>query len=79
MKFLADENLPRPAVRAIREHGFAVAWATEGNPGSAEEQVLARCANDELTLRTLDKEFGELVFRRGLRAECGVILFRVDP
>jgi predicted nuclease of predicted toxin-antitoxin system len=30
-----------------------------------------------LTLLTLDKDFGELVFRRGLPAQCGVIMFRV--
>jgi hypothetical protein len=29
MKFLADENVPWPAVSA-REHGFEVAWLTTG-------------------------------------------------
>jgi predicted nuclease of predicted toxin-antitoxin system len=78
MKFLADENFRRPAVYALREHGFEVMWATEDSPGSADEDVLARCAKHKLTLRTLDKDFGELVFHRGLPAEYGVILFRVD-
>ena len=78
MKFLADENFPRPTVRVLREHGFEVAWATEDNPGSADEDILARCAKHNLTLLTLDKDFGDLVFRRGLPAQCGVILFRVD-
>jgi predicted nuclease of predicted toxin-antitoxin system len=78
MKFLADENFPRPAVQALRKHGFEVAWATEESPGSADEDVLASCANRKLTLLTLDKDFGELVFRSGLPADCGVILFRVD-
>jgi predicted nuclease of predicted toxin-antitoxin system len=78
MNFLADENFPRPAVRILREHGFKVLWVTEDSPGSADEDVLARCANHKLTLLTLDKDFGELVFRRGLPAEYGVILFRVD-
>lgn len=78
MKFLADENFPRPAVRALREDGFEVAWATEDSPGSADDDVLARCDNEKLTLLTLDKDFGELVFQRGLPAESGVVLFRVD-
>lgn len=55
-----------------------MAWATEDSPGSADEDVLARCANDKLTLLTLDKDFGELVFHRGLPAESGVVRFRVD-
>jgi predicted nuclease of predicted toxin-antitoxin system len=75
MKFLADENFPRPAVRALRQDGLEVAWATEVSPGSMDEDVLARCTSDRLTLLTLDKDFGELVFHRGLPAECGVILF----
>ena len=78
MKFLADENIPRPAVRALREQGFDVAWVSEDSPGSIDEDVLARSTSEKLTLLTLDKDFGELVFHRGLPAECGVILFRVD-
>jgi len=78
MKFLADENFPRPAVRVLREQGFQIAWVSEDSPGSIDEDVLARCTSDRLTLLTLDKDFGELVFHRGLPAECGVILFRVD-
>lgn len=70
MKFLADENFPRPAVRALREQGFKVAWVSEDNPGSIDEDVLTKCTSDRLTLLTLDKDFGELVFRRGLPAEC---------
>ncbi len=78
MKFLADENFPRPTVHALRENHFEIAWVTEDHPGSRDQDVLARCAQNQSTLLTLDKDFGELVFRRGLPAECGVILFRVD-
>jgi predicted nuclease of predicted toxin-antitoxin system len=78
MKFLADENFPRPAVRALREHGFAVAWLTEDSPGLSDEEVLAKCATDKLILLTLDKDFGELVFQRGLPLGSGIVLFRVE-
>jgi len=78
VRFLADENFPRQAVRALRENGFEVRWATGDCPGSADHDILSRCTKDNLILLTLDKDFGELVFRRGLQADCGVILFRVD-
>jgi predicted nuclease of predicted toxin-antitoxin system len=78
MKFLAEENFPWPAVCALREHGFEVAWLTEESPGLADEQVLARCVNQKLILLTLDKDFGELVFQRGLPLDSGVVLFRVE-
>ncbi len=78
MKFLADENFPRPTVRALREQGLDIAWVSEDSPSSIDEDVLARCTSEKLTLLTLDKDFGELVFHRGLPSECGVILFRAD-
>jgi predicted nuclease of predicted toxin-antitoxin system len=78
MRFLADENFPRPALRVLREQGFEIASVAEDSPGSLDEDVLTRCVDDKATLLTLDKDFGELVFRRGLPAECGVILFRVE-
>ena len=41
--------------------------------------MLARCASEGRTLLTFDKDFGELAFRQGLPADCGVILFRLTP
>ena len=78
MKLLADESFPRSAVRVLREQGFDVAAVAEDNAGSNDEDVLAKCTAENRTLLTLDKDFGELVFHRGLPAECGVLLFRVD-
>jgi predicted nuclease of predicted toxin-antitoxin system len=79
MRLLADENFPRPAVEAIRKLGHDLAWITEDSSGSLDEEVLARCATERRVLLTFDKDFGELAFRRGLPAECGIILFRVSP
>ena len=76
MNFLADENFPRPAVVTLREKGFTVSWIAEDAAGVSDELVLARCIHEIRTLLTLDKDFGELVFRRGLPSRCGVILFR---
>ena len=41
--------------------------------------VIALCADQERVLLTFDKDFGELVFRRGLSAASGVVLFRITP
>jgi predicted nuclease of predicted toxin-antitoxin system len=79
MKFLADENFPRPALRALREAGFDVGWISEESPGAPDEDVLALAGNQGRTLLTFDKDFGELAFRRGLPAVCGIVLFRVVP
>jgi predicted nuclease of predicted toxin-antitoxin system len=77
MRFLADENFPGPAVAALRQQGFDVAWICEGSSGAQDEAVLARCTRESRVLLTFDKDFGELAFRRGVPGECGIVLFRV--
>ena len=78
MRFLADENFPRPAILALRQRGFDVTWVVEEGAGASDGNVLAWCIRENRTLLTLDKDFGELVFRDRAAAHCGVILFRLD-
>ena len=48
-------------------------------PGVADEEVAALCAEHQRILLTFDKDFGELIFRHGLPAGAGVVLFRITP
>jgi predicted nuclease of predicted toxin-antitoxin system len=48
-------------------------------PGATDEQVMARAANESRILVTFDKDFGELVYRRGLPPPAGIVLLRFDP
>src|SRR4051812_23690063 len=79
MRVLADENFPRPALHALREAGWDVFSVQEECPGISDEDVIAVAAREGRILLTLDKDFGELVYRRGLPAASGVILFRITP
>ena len=79
MTFLADENFPRPALDALRKAGWDVLSIAEECPGVSDEEVAALCAEQQRILLTFDKDFGELVFRRGLSAGSGVVLFRFTP
>jgi uncharacterized protein (DUF433 family) len=45
--------------------------------GSPDDAVLARAHADGRVLLTFDKDFGELVLKRGARASHGIILFRI--
>ena len=76
MRFLANENFPLDAVEALRNAGHDVAWVRTDAPGSSDPKVLQRAVADERVLLTFDKDFGELAFRAGLPAPCGVVLFR---
>jgi len=74
--FLANENVPGDAVLAARQGGHNVAWMAELAPGDDDERVLTRALAEGRVLLTFDKDFGELVFRRGRSASHGVILLR---
>ena len=78
MRYLADENMPGPAVRMLRESGLDVAWIRDDEPGLSDEGVLARSQSEDRVLITFDKDFGELARRHGLPASCGVVLFRIQ-
>ena len=78
MQILADENFPRSAVIALRSAGYDVAWVLEDAPGSNDADVLKRAVEESRVLITFDTDFGELVFRLGLPASSGIILFRVS-
>ena len=79
MRLPADENFPRPALQALRHAGFDVSSIAEMNAGAPDEEVLALCVSTNRTLLTFDKDFGELAYRTGLPAQCGIVLFRVTP
>jgi predicted nuclease of predicted toxin-antitoxin system len=77
MRMLANENFPRLAVEALRTAGHDVLWARRDMAGAFDEVVLQRAQDDQRLVVTFDKDFGELAFRWGLSAECGVIPFRL--
>lgn len=52
-------------------------WVRTDSPGVSDEVVLARAEAEGRVLLTFDKDFGELAFRRGLPASCGIVLFRL--
>jgi predicted nuclease of predicted toxin-antitoxin system len=79
MRLLADENVPGEAVRVLRERGHDVLWARVASPGAPDAEVIQRATTDGRLLLTLDKGFGELAFRAGVRAPAGVMLLRIEP
>ena len=79
MRLLANEKFPGVAIAALRLRGHDVVWIREDSPGIDDRTVLSRATAEERILITFDKDFGELVFRLGLNAPSGVILFRIPP
>lgn len=77
MRLCANENVPGDCVEALRQRGHDVLWIREQARGSNDDSVLVRAQAEGRLLITFDKDFGELVFRRGKLASRGVVLLRI--
>jgi len=77
MRFLANENFPGAAVRALEAAGHDVVWVGIAAPGVSDPDVLAWAAREERILLTFDKDFGDLARMSALPGKCGVVLLRM--
>ena len=76
MNLLADEGVDHQVVARSRDEGHDVLYVAEMEPGIPDEAVLDLANREGRRLLTVDKAFGELVFRQG-RLTTGVILVRL--
>lgn len=79
MRFLADENVPIPSIRLLRAAGHDVDAVIEDAAGTSDPDVLERARRHEQVLVTFDRDFGELVYRRGSPVPAGIIYLRLSP
>jgi predicted nuclease of predicted toxin-antitoxin system len=76
MNLLADEGVDKQIVERLRQDGHDVLYVAEMEPSIPDDIVLQRANEHEALLVTQDKDYGELVYRRGL-VHLGVILIRL--
>ncbi|HEU5366887.1 MAG TPA: DUF5615 family PIN-like protein [Ktedonobacterales bacterium] len=61
MKFYADENVPRPFVRRLRQDGHEVEYVIEQRRGRADHSILRAAFLREKLVLTLDKDYRRMV------------------
>lgn len=76
-RLLANENFPAPSIRLLRDRGYDVAAVAEGGGSLADQDVLALAVAEKRWIVTFDRDYGELIFARGLAAPPAVVLFRM--
>ena len=76
MRFLVDENLGTGLAAHLRSLGHDAVSVVQVDQGAADEDVLDRARKEDRILITEDKDFGVLVFARGL-THPGVVLLRL--
>ena len=77
LRIIANENVSGTVIRELRKRGHDVVSVKESMRSERDPVILARAQVEKRLVVTHDKEFGELAFRFGLPAGCGVILFRL--
>ena len=76
MKLLANENFPLASVIKLRKHYFDIFSITENCVGIPDKEVLEIAIQQERTILTFDRDYGELVFKYKIMPLKGIIYFR---
>lgn len=77
MRFLVDECAGPLVGRWLRDQGHEVFSVFDEARGISDEEVLNKAVSENRILITVDKDFGEMIYRER-REHCGVILLRLS-
>jgi predicted nuclease of predicted toxin-antitoxin system len=77
MKFLANENFPLAASKYLRENGHDVIAVGIEFKGITDREVIELANKDARTILTFDADYGELIFKYGLKPNKGVIFLKL--
>lgn len=77
MNFLADENFPGPSVNLLHNNQIDIKSISVSHRGASDEQVIKLVIDENRIILTHDSDYGELIFKIGLKPKAGVIYFRL--
>jgi predicted nuclease of predicted toxin-antitoxin system len=77
-KFLANENIPLATVFRLRKEGFDVSSVGLDAPSIADREVIQIAVDENRTIITFDRDYGELIYKYGFRSPAGVIYLRMQ-
>ena len=77
LRLLADKNIPRTVIIALREKGYDVASVWELRPGMSDEEVVELAIKESRIIITFDKDFGRIALLKP--NITGIILLRIPP
>jgi predicted nuclease of predicted toxin-antitoxin system len=77
LKLLVDVSVGMSVVSCLREYGHDVLSVQEVDSYASDERVLEMAVDQARIVVTMDKDFGELVYKSG-RRHRGVLLLRLE-
>jgi predicted nuclease of predicted toxin-antitoxin system len=76
MRLLANENFPLKSAHILKAAGFDIKVVGADFAGITDKEVIEMATQEERTIVTFDRHYGELIFRHGHRPASGVIYLR---
>ncbi len=77
VKFLADENYAFSSFKLLLKTGIDIKHISEIRSGIEDAEVLEIAIKEDRVILTFDSDFGELVFKKGMRP-IGVVYYRLS-
>lgn len=78
-RLIANESVPAPSVVLLRAHGVDVLAIAESYRSIGDAEVMRLAREQKRWLVTYDRDYGTLVFERGLPPPPPILLFRQEP
>lgn len=79
MKFLADENVPQELIDVLLQNHIDILSVRPTHSGISDEEVVILSNTEKRTIISFDKDFGKLIFQKGIKPKEGIILIRDNP
>jgi predicted nuclease of predicted toxin-antitoxin system len=76
MRLLANENFPLLSVKILEKAGYDIKSIGQDYSGILDSDVMEIAEEEQRTILTFDRDYGELIFKRGFRPAKGVIYLR---
>ena len=77
-RFLMDVRVGRVVDKFLSQQGFDVKSILDVNPSMPDEAIIELAIQESRILVTMDKDFGELVYRSKRIGVKGVLLLRLE-
>jgi predicted nuclease of predicted toxin-antitoxin system len=76
LKLLFDVGVSRKAEVWLKENGYDIKAIRDINSCLSDKEILEIAVNEDRMIVTMDKDFGELIYKSGL-IHSGVLLLRL--
>lgn len=77
LKFLVDVGVGKMIEEWLKDNGYDVKNIREINPRMEDRDILKMAVNEGRMVITMDKDFGELIYKSGL-LHSGILLLRME-